>query len=171
MSRDMGRRLEGINWRRGRDSNPRYGYPYAAFRVRCFQPLSHLSKPLREELFALWRDKCPFATALLPNLISGACLEPPAGLRQRSRPRPPACPQHVAVNIESDGDRRMTKALLHHLGMNLGFSASRWRACVADRADAGGQFVLGQEQLEGMCQRARLIWAAVGLGDYEVVIR
>src|SRR5262245_53097049 len=29
--------------RRGRDSNPRYGYPYAAFRVRCFQPLSHLS--------------------------------------------------------------------------------------------------------------------------------
>src|SRR5215831_8945707 len=30
-------------WRRGRDSNPRYGYPYAAFRVRCFQPLSHLS--------------------------------------------------------------------------------------------------------------------------------
>jgi hypothetical protein len=31
------------SWRRGRDSNPRYGYPYAAFRVRCFQPLSHLS--------------------------------------------------------------------------------------------------------------------------------
>ena len=31
------------DWRRGRDSNPRYGYPYAAFRVRCFQPLSHLS--------------------------------------------------------------------------------------------------------------------------------
>ena len=33
------------DWRRGRDSNPRYGCPYAAFRVRCFQPLSHLSKP------------------------------------------------------------------------------------------------------------------------------
>ena len=30
-------------WRRGGDSNPRYGCPYAAFRVRCFQPLSHLS--------------------------------------------------------------------------------------------------------------------------------
>src|SRR5262245_56165772 len=30
-------------WRRGRDSNPRYSCPYAAFRVRCFQPLSHLS--------------------------------------------------------------------------------------------------------------------------------
>jgi hypothetical protein len=35
------------NWRRGWDSNPRYGYPYAAFRVRCFQPLSHLSARLR----------------------------------------------------------------------------------------------------------------------------
>ena len=34
---------EGANWRRGRDSNPRYGYPYAAFRVRCIQPLCHLS--------------------------------------------------------------------------------------------------------------------------------
>ena len=31
------------DWRTGRDSNPRYGFPYAAFRVRCFQPLSHLS--------------------------------------------------------------------------------------------------------------------------------
>src|SRR5499426_84266 len=35
-----------LKWRRGRDSNPRYGCPYAAFRVRCFQPLSHLSKLL-----------------------------------------------------------------------------------------------------------------------------
>src|SRR5689334_21933950 len=32
-----------IYWRRGRDSNPRYGCPYAAFRVRCIQPLCHLS--------------------------------------------------------------------------------------------------------------------------------
>ena len=31
------------SWRRGRDSNPRYGCPYAAFRVRCIQPLCHLS--------------------------------------------------------------------------------------------------------------------------------
>jgi site-specific DNA recombinase len=34
---------QGLNWRRGRDSNPRYPCEYAAFRVRCFQPLSHLS--------------------------------------------------------------------------------------------------------------------------------
>jgi site-specific DNA recombinase len=33
----------GLKWRRGRDSNPRYPCEYAAFRVRCFQPLSHLS--------------------------------------------------------------------------------------------------------------------------------
>src|SRR4029078_6289802 len=30
-------------WRRGWDSNPRYGCPYAAFRVRYIQPLCHLS--------------------------------------------------------------------------------------------------------------------------------
>jgi hypothetical protein len=33
----------GQYWRRGRDSNPRYGCPYAAFRVRCDRPLCHLS--------------------------------------------------------------------------------------------------------------------------------
>src|SRR6202030_2861160 len=31
------------HWRRGRDLNPRYGCPYAAFRVRCIRPLCHLS--------------------------------------------------------------------------------------------------------------------------------
>jgi hypothetical protein len=34
-------RLE--KWRRGWDSNPRYGFPYARFRGEYFQPLSHLS--------------------------------------------------------------------------------------------------------------------------------
>ena len=38
-----------IDWRRGRDSNPRYPCEYAAFRVRCFQPLSHLSGSGREK--------------------------------------------------------------------------------------------------------------------------
>src|SRR5262249_61332920 len=45
----MGKRPSTLNWRRGRDSNPRYGYPYAAFRVRCFQPLSHLSVAARRK--------------------------------------------------------------------------------------------------------------------------
>ena len=31
------------NWRRGWDSNPRYGCPYTAFRVRRIRPLCHLS--------------------------------------------------------------------------------------------------------------------------------
>ena len=39
----MVRRGCARDWRRGWDSNPRYGCPYAAFRVRCFRPLSHLS--------------------------------------------------------------------------------------------------------------------------------
>ena len=37
-------------WRRGRDSNPRYGCPYAAFRVRCYRPLSHLSVAGRDAM-------------------------------------------------------------------------------------------------------------------------
>ena len=35
--------IQGLKWRRGRDSNPRYGFPYAAFRVRCIQPGSATS--------------------------------------------------------------------------------------------------------------------------------
>src|SRR3954451_5270978 len=30
-------------WRRGRDSNPRYSFPYAALARRCLRPLGHLS--------------------------------------------------------------------------------------------------------------------------------
>jgi hypothetical protein len=48
LSFHMGRNLlsgtgHESNWRRGRDLNPRYGCPYAAFRVRCDRPLCHLS--------------------------------------------------------------------------------------------------------------------------------
>src|SRR5579863_9215706 len=32
-----------FHWRTGWDSNPRYACTYAAFRVRCLQPLDHLS--------------------------------------------------------------------------------------------------------------------------------
>src|SRR5215831_8203479 len=58
------------DWRRGRDSNPRYPCEYAAFRVRCFQPLSHLSEaasptpiPLKTQanladLFVLFSSVC-----------------------------------------------------------------------------------------------------------------
>src|SRR5262245_37249274 len=36
----------GTAWRRGWDSNPRYGYPHTAFRERHLQPLGHLSAPV-----------------------------------------------------------------------------------------------------------------------------
>ncbi len=37
------KRCRRQDWRRGRDSNPRYGCPYFAFRVRRIRPLCHLS--------------------------------------------------------------------------------------------------------------------------------
>ena len=33
-----------LNWRRGRDSNPRYGFPYDSLANCSFRPLRHLSK-------------------------------------------------------------------------------------------------------------------------------
>ncbi len=41
----FGTRILEVN-RRGRDSNPRDGYPPTAFRMRLLQPLGHLSKVL-----------------------------------------------------------------------------------------------------------------------------
>jgi hypothetical protein len=43
-------------WRRGWDSNPRYGFPYARFRGEYFQPLSHLSAVVTD-LIVAERDK------------------------------------------------------------------------------------------------------------------
>jgi hypothetical protein len=34
---------ESMQWRRERDSNPRYGFPYSGFQDRLFQPLTHPS--------------------------------------------------------------------------------------------------------------------------------
>ncbi|MDB5714997.1 MAG: hypothetical protein JWO15_2394 [Sphingomonadales bacterium] len=45
-------RLWRIDWRRGRDSNPGYPHGHAAFRVRCFRPLSHLSAEDNERMQA-----------------------------------------------------------------------------------------------------------------------
>src|SRR5713226_5521818 len=43
---------ESVFWRRGWDSNPRYGFPHARFRGECFQPLSHLSAVVRHFILA-----------------------------------------------------------------------------------------------------------------------
>jgi DNA-directed RNA polymerase subunit omega len=43
------KKTENQKWRRGRDSNPRYGLkPYGDLANRCFRPLSHLSAAGRE---------------------------------------------------------------------------------------------------------------------------
>ncbi len=54
-----------FHWRRGRDSNPRYGYPYSAFRVRRDRPLCHLSGAASLRL-----DEAPVRTARGPYLAS-----------------------------------------------------------------------------------------------------
>src|SRR3954467_14848033 len=54
------------DWRRGRDSNPRYPCEYAAFRVRCFQPLSHLSAGSRNIMTGRRRCKEPSWAAGTP---------------------------------------------------------------------------------------------------------
>ena len=76
---------ERRRWRRGRDSNPRYGYPYAAFRVRCFQPLSHLSILLMHlaNLSAVRLRSRP----LLPNLLPNAPMFGDAAWQADRQPR------------------------------------------------------------------------------------
>ncbi len=45
-----GGRIRG--WRRGRDSNPRYGFPYADLANLCLQPLGHLSGTRKRRIIA-----------------------------------------------------------------------------------------------------------------------
>jgi hypothetical protein len=54
-------------WRRGRDLNPRYGCPYAAFRVRCDRPLCHLSIQLIYIGFSDFHQTSN--TRMLPELL------------------------------------------------------------------------------------------------------
>src|SRR5260370_38655646 len=53
-----GRKINDLQkWRRGWDSNPRYGFPYARFRGEYFQPLSHLSAVVADLIVA---ERCVF---------------------------------------------------------------------------------------------------------------
>ena len=62
-------------WRRGRDSNPRYGYPYSAFRVRRDRPLCHLSA-----CEIMWIAGCSIAKHGPPaNPLSSARIDRRAG--------------------------------------------------------------------------------------------
>jgi hypothetical protein len=62
--RNVREQCDTWSWRRGRDSNPRYGCPYAAFRVRCFQPLSHLSDVPENDAFPRGVRSCNEAGAV-----------------------------------------------------------------------------------------------------------
>src|SRR5215469_8563660 len=81
-----------IRWRRGRDSNPRYPCEYAAFRVRCFQPLSHLSEAVSPSARCLIRQASLADPVLeFPPLVHVFCkLGPFANLQSNL---PPALPR------------------------------------------------------------------------------
>src|SRR5579885_2120689 len=64
------------NWRRGRDSNPRYGFPYTHFPGVRLRPLGHPS--------AVWAHSRPVAPKISePPLVSGQY-----GPRKREGRRP-----------------------------------------------------------------------------------
>src|SRR5215469_346972 len=109
---DAGRRPVMQFWRRGRDSNPRYGCPYAAFRVRCIQPLCHLSKPLILLFFSNGHPAAewPFATLLLPNFLGSSlvyrCAE---GFVNACRGIFLHSGEHVRIQVQGNADLGMTK--------------------------------------------------------------
>ena len=47
---------KSAGWRRERDSNPRYGFPYTRFPSVRLQPLGHLSKPVTAHAFLIEED-------------------------------------------------------------------------------------------------------------------
>src|SRR5258708_23350769 len=70
------------NWRRGRDSNPRYPLRYVRFRGGSFQPLTHLSE---EQLSATSRQLSALKLTTLCGLGKNPAITPriflPAPLR------------------------------------------------------------------------------------------
>src|SRR6266478_1100332 len=72
-------------WRRGWDSNPRYGFPHARFRGECFQPLSHLSAVVADSIVA---ERCVFrqsgAYAVVTRKSGRAPFRPSRNLRSAS---------------------------------------------------------------------------------------
>src|SRR5580658_3928604 len=62
-------RIVQTEWRRGWDSNPRCGFPYARFRGEYFQPLSHLSAVVAIPIVA---RVLPSSNRALPSKSSAA---------------------------------------------------------------------------------------------------
>src|SRR5258708_14628001 len=89
---DYGERLRIENWRRGRDSNPRYGYPHAAFRVRCIQPLCPLSVGAK-------RAKAPLRGYVSNSRVLNN--SKPLGRTKGAFPRPPRSSLTLAAFLQS----------------------------------------------------------------------
>jgi hypothetical protein len=58
-------------WRRERDSNPRYGFPYSGFQDRPFQPLTHPSNLLTNNKLVTSTFVSPHGIALLLRMTVG----------------------------------------------------------------------------------------------------
>ena len=71
-------RITIISWRREWDSNPRYPCEYAAFRVRCLQPLRHLSSPVAVR-------SCRVAVGHAELTVAGTPPHPHRGRRPNQR--------------------------------------------------------------------------------------
>src|SRR5208283_4597541 len=95
-------------WRRERDSNPRYGFPYIGFQDRLFQPLTHPSARLsrvyqgrgrvRRVTFG-WRSACAHIGALPRRIRSKARVQ------KANRPSCPSLPHSLGVTtIEETAD-------------------------------------------------------------------
>ena len=72
-------------WRRGRDLNPRYGFPYTAFPMPRLRPLGHLSTELVGRPF---RSKMADTQYLFPLLAERVGFEPTVPLRGQRFSRP-----------------------------------------------------------------------------------
>ena len=115
-------RLLNLNklWRRGWDSNPRYGLPHAGFQDRCLKPLGHPSKIFISFCNLDFRSArlVAFATISLPNIFR------PRFYSDLQRGVNGICsvllhPRHdVGVEIKRDTDIRMPKALTCNLRMH-----------------------------------------------------
>src|ERR1035441_2063311 len=124
-----------LEWRRGRDSNPRYGCPYAAFRVRCIQPLCHLSgaenslkRPHADGRYLTKRAQRDKRQVRVARRILSDLEREPAADRQNDAPRPEirVHPQGIARGLRDarSGRRPDYRAFLDGLGIR-----ARTRLC------------------------------------------
>ena len=56
--------MDSYQWRRERDSNPRYGFPYSGFQDRLFQPLTHPSATYKQFNTQYLLERCRCITSL-----------------------------------------------------------------------------------------------------------